>query len=57
MIDKLIAILGYTGADPVVIYLCVMTCCILVIALGYRFFDFILTLISSLCGRGRDIKF
>ena len=57
MIDKLIAILGYTDADPVVIYLCVMTCCILVIALGYRFFDFILTLISSLCGRGRDIKF
>lgn len=57
MIDKIIQILGYSGTDPVVTYICVMTCCVLVIALGYRFFDFILTLISSLCGRGRDIKF
>lgn len=57
MIDQLISLLGYTGSDPVVTYLVVLLCGVLILVLGYRLFDFMLSLISSLIGRGRDIHF
>lgn len=57
MIDTLIDMLGYTGSDTIVTYIVVMTACILTICLAYKLFDFILLLITSLIGRGNNIKF
>ncbi len=57
LIDTIISALGYSGTDNVVTYIVVMTACILIVCLAYRLFDFIFSLISSVCGRGKDIKF
>lgn len=57
MIDGLINALGYTGSDPIVMYICAMAACILVLCLAYTFLDFMFNLVLSIVGRNRNIKF
>ena len=56
MIDTIISILGYSGTDSVVTYICAMTACVLTICLAYRLFDFIFSLITTITGRGKKIN-
>lgn len=56
MIDTLLSIIGYSGSDPVITYLCVATALILTVCLAYRLFDFIFSLITSITGRGKNIN-
>lgn len=57
MINKIVSMLGYSGSDPIVTYIVVMTSCILLVCLAYKLLDFILSLISSFIGRGNKIQF
>lgn len=55
MIDTILGILGYSGSDAVVTYICTMTCCVLVICMAYRLFDFLFSFISAIVGRNNKI--
>lgn len=57
MINKIVTMLGYSGSDPIVTYIVVMSACILLVCLAYKLLDFILSLISSFIGRGNKIQF
>lgn len=57
MIDVIINMLGYTGTDSTVTVIVVATACTLHVCLAYKLFDFILSLITTLIGRGNTIKF
>lgn len=57
MIDILMDLVGYSGSDPIVTYIVVMAALVLTICLAYKFLDFVMSLITSIVGRDKDIKF
>lgn len=57
MIDTLLSLIGYSGSDIVITYICVSIAGTLIIALGYRLFDFFLSFISGLMSRNDKINF
>lgn len=57
MIDAITNILGYTGTDTIITYLCVTGSIILTICLAYRFVSFLFSLVTCLCGSNDKISF
>lgn len=57
MLNSITNLIGYSGADNFVLYICAAGCVALTICLAHRFLDFILDLVSAFIGRGRNIKF
>lgn len=53
MIDTLLNAIGYSGEDTVVTYIVVTFACILVCCLAYALFDFLTSLVTTLCGRNK----
>lgn len=57
MIDAITNILGYTGTDTIITYMCVTGSIILTICLAYRFVSFLFSLVTCLCGSNDKISF
>lgn len=57
MINAIINILGYTGTDTIITYLCATGAIILTICLAYRFVSFLFSLVTCLCGSNDKISF
>lgn len=57
MINAIINILGYTGTDTTITYLCAAGAIILTICLAYRFVSFLFSLVTCLCGSNDKITF
>lgn len=57
MIDAITNILGYSGTDTTVTYLCATGAIILTICLAYRFVSFLFSLVTCLCGSNDKISF
>ena len=57
MINAITNILGYTGTDTTITYLCAIGAIILTICLAYRFVSFLFSLVTCLCGSNDKISF
>lgn len=57
MIDAITNILGYSGSDTTITYLCATGAIILSICLAYRFVSFLFSLVTCLCGSNDKITF